>query len=52
MESVFGTVLGLLVRHRWPTLIEGIGMTVLLAGVVVTIHVVHGQRNAAAGEMA
>jgi len=52
METVFGTVLGLLVRHRWPTLIEGTGMTVLLAGVVVTIQIVHGQRNAAAGEMA
>jgi drug/metabolite transporter (DMT)-like permease len=51
METVFGTVLGLLVRHRWPTLIEGIGMTVLLAGVAVTIQIVHGQHDAAAGEM-
>lgn len=45
MESVFGTVLGLLVRHRWPTLLEGAGMMVLLAGVVITIQLFHGQRD-------
>jgi drug/metabolite transporter (DMT)-like permease len=52
METVFGTVLGLLVRHRWPTLIEGIGMTVLLAGVGVTIQIVHGHRDSVGAEMA
>jgi drug/metabolite transporter (DMT)-like permease len=44
METVFGTVLGLLIRHRWPTVAEGVGMTVLLVGVVVTIRVFHGGR--------
>ena len=48
METLFGTMLGLLVRHRWPTLLEGVGMTVLLAGVVFTIQVFHGQRAEAA----
>jgi drug/metabolite transporter (DMT)-like permease len=52
METVFGTILGLLIRHRWPTLMEGVGMTVLLAGVVITIRIFHGQRNLAAIETA
>jgi drug/metabolite transporter (DMT)-like permease len=52
METVFGTILGLLVRRRWPTLMEGVGMTVLLAGVVITIRIFHGQRNLVAAEMA
>lgn len=39
MESVFGTLLGLLVRRRWPTLVEGAGMLVLLAGVVMAIRI-------------
>jgi drug/metabolite transporter (DMT)-like permease len=39
METVFGTVLGLLVRRRWPTLPEGAGMLVLLAGVVMAIRI-------------
>jgi drug/metabolite transporter (DMT)-like permease len=43
MESVFGTVLGLMVRHRWPTLLEAVGMTVLLAGVAITIHLFQGR---------
>lgn len=47
MESVFGTMLGLLIRHRWPTLVEGVGMIVLLAGVVIAIHIFHGRRNVA-----
>ena len=45
METVFGTLLGLLVRRRWPTLVEGFGMIVLLAGVVTTIRIIHGRRN-------
>lgn len=52
METVFGTVFGLMVRHRWPTLLEGVGMTVLLAGVVITIQVFHGQRSGTAAGMA
>jgi drug/metabolite transporter (DMT)-like permease len=47
METIFGTVLGLLIRRRWPTLAEGVGMTVLLAGVMITIRIFHGQRNLA-----
>jgi drug/metabolite transporter (DMT)-like permease len=39
MESVFGTLLGLLVRRRWPTLVEGAGMLVLLAGVAMAIRI-------------
>jgi len=45
METVFGTTLGLLIRRRWPTLVEGVGMIVLLAGVVMTIHIFHGRRS-------
>jgi drug/metabolite transporter (DMT)-like permease len=45
METVFGTALGLLIRRRWPTLVEGVGMIVLLAGVVTTIRIIHGRRN-------
>jgi drug/metabolite transporter (DMT)-like permease len=47
METVFGTTLGLLIRRRWPTLVEGIGMIVLLAGVVTTIRIFHGRRSVA-----
>jgi drug/metabolite transporter (DMT)-like permease len=45
METVFGTMLGLLIRRRWPTPAEGVGMIVLLTGVVATIHIVHGRRG-------
>jgi drug/metabolite transporter (DMT)-like permease len=47
METVFGTTLGLLIRRRWPTLVEGVGMIVLLAGVVTTIRIFHGRRRVA-----
>ena len=47
METVFGTALGLLIRRRWPTLMEGVGMIVLLAGVVTTIRIFHGRRRVA-----
>jgi drug/metabolite transporter (DMT)-like permease len=46
METVFGTILGLTIRHRWPTLMEGVGMILLLAGVVTTIHIFHGRGSA------
>ncbi len=39
MEAVFGTVLGLVVHRRWPTLAEAAGMAVLVAGVVTAIRV-------------
>jgi drug/metabolite transporter (DMT)-like permease len=48
METVFGTILGLLVRHRWPTLLEAGGMLVLVAGVMITIRIVHRPRSAMA----
>lgn len=47
MESVFGTTLGLLIRRRWPTLMESVGMIVLLAGVVITIRIIHGGQGVA-----
>ena len=47
METVFGTILGLLIRRRWPTPVEGVGMIVLLAGVVTTIHIFHSRRSVA-----
>jgi drug/metabolite transporter (DMT)-like permease len=47
METVFGTTLGLLIRRRWPTHMEGVGMVVLLAGVVTTIHIFHSRRSVA-----
>jgi drug/metabolite transporter (DMT)-like permease len=47
METVFGVVLGLIVRHRWPAAMEAAGMLVLLAGVVITIRISHQPRSAA-----
>jgi drug/metabolite transporter (DMT)-like permease len=43
METLFGTIFGLLVRHRWPTLAESFGMTLLLMGVLAVIRIVYGQ---------
>jgi drug/metabolite transporter (DMT)-like permease len=43
METLFGTVFGLLVRHRWPTFAESVGMALLLTGVLAVIRIVHGQ---------
>jgi drug/metabolite transporter (DMT)-like permease len=45
MESVFGTTLGLLIRRRWPTFTEGVGMIVLLTGVAAAIHIFHGHQS-------
>jgi len=45
MEPTLGTLLGLLVHHKWPTPAEGVGMTLLLVGVVIAIRVFHEQRN-------
>jgi drug/metabolite transporter (DMT)-like permease len=44
METLFGTIFGLLVRHRWPTLAESFGMTLLLMGVLAVIRIVYGQQ--------
>jgi drug/metabolite transporter (DMT)-like permease len=37
IEPASATVLGLLVRHRWPSAMEVLGMIVLLAGVIIAI---------------
>jgi drug/metabolite transporter (DMT)-like permease len=44
METIFGTVFGLLMNHRWPSLAEIVGMTLLIAGVVIGIRIFHGRR--------
>jgi drug/metabolite transporter (DMT)-like permease len=45
METIFGTVFGLLMNHRWPTLAEIVGMTLLIAGVAIGIRIFHGHRD-------
>lgn len=47
-ETVFGTIFGLAVHGRWPTLTETLGIAFLLAGVVTAIHVFHSERQPAA----
>ena len=37
MEAVFGTMVGLLVHRRWPSVTEFAGMTVLVVGVITGI---------------
>jgi drug/metabolite transporter (DMT)-like permease len=37
LEPTSATILGLVVRHRWPSALEVLGMVVLLAGVVIAI---------------
>jgi drug/metabolite transporter (DMT)-like permease len=44
METLFGTIFGLLVRHRGPTFAESFGMTLLLMGVLAVIRVVYGRQ--------
>lgn len=41
-ETIFGTIFGLAVHGRLPTLIETGGLAVLTLGVIVTIRVFHG----------
>jgi drug/metabolite transporter (DMT)-like permease len=43
-ETLFGTIFGLVVRHRWPTLAESVGMSLLMVGVMLVIRTVYGQR--------
>lgn len=45
MEAVFGTILGLAVHRRWPSLAEAVGMSGLFVGVVVAIRVFERQRQ-------
>jgi drug/metabolite transporter (DMT)-like permease len=42
MEAVFGTVLGLLVHQRWPSVAEVLGMVLLVAGVLAAIRAFQG----------
>lgn len=44
-EIVFATCFGLMVRHRWPTLAEAIGIMLLVIGVVMAINAFHSQRQ-------
>lgn len=44
LEPTFGTVLGLSIRHQWPTTAEWVGMVLLLAGVSIAIRVFHAPR--------
>jgi drug/metabolite transporter (DMT)-like permease len=37
MEPISATILGLLVHHRWPSVMEVLGMIVLLVGVIIAI---------------
>ena len=45
METVFGTVFGLLIHRRWPTGAESVGMTLLIVGIVIGIRIFHGQKS-------
>jgi drug/metabolite transporter (DMT)-like permease len=44
-ETVFGTIFGLAVHGRWPTLPDILGIILLVAGVVTAIRVFHGERK-------
>jgi drug/metabolite transporter (DMT)-like permease len=45
LEPAFGTIFGLSMRRRWPTMAEFAGMMVLLVGVVVAIRIFHVRRS-------
>jgi drug/metabolite transporter (DMT)-like permease len=45
MEPTFGTIYGLLMQHRRPTLVEVVGITTLLVGVVIAIRVFQGRQE-------
>ncbi len=44
-EIVFATCFGLMVRYRWPTPAEAIGIVLLVLGVVMAIGAFHSQRQ-------
>jgi drug/metabolite transporter (DMT)-like permease len=46
LEPTFGTIFGLSMRRRWPTMAELAGMMVLLAGVIVAVRIFHGGKAA------
>jgi drug/metabolite transporter (DMT)-like permease len=50
MEPTSGTLLGLLVHHRWPTAAEVAGMLALLIGVVIAIGIFSRSSVAAVAE--
>ncbi len=43
-ETAFGVIGGLIVHARMPTVLEGTGVAILIAGVVLAIRVFHGRR--------
>lgn len=43
-ETAFGVIGGLIVHARIPTVLEGAGVAILIAGVVLAIRVFHGRR--------
>lgn len=45
-ETIFGTIFGLAVHGRLPTVVEVAGLAVLTIGVIVTIRVFHGAAKA------
>ena len=45
-ESVFGTIFGLAVHGRWPTLAEACGSAILTVGVIIAIQAFHSARKA------
>ncbi|MGE0283838.1 MAG: DMT family transporter [Rhizobiaceae bacterium] len=44
-ETIFGTIFGLAVHGRLPTIVEFGGLAILTVGVIVTIRVFHGTAN-------
>lgn len=44
-ETAFGVIGGLIVHDRWPTPSEAVGVTMLIAGVIVAIQVFHKKRD-------
>jgi drug/metabolite transporter (DMT)-like permease len=45
VEPTFGTIYGLLMHHRWPTLLETVGITTLLVGVGLAIRIFYDKHE-------
>lgn len=43
-EIVFATCFGLMVRYRWPTVAEDIGIALIVVGVVLAVGTFHARR--------
>jgi drug/metabolite transporter (DMT)-like permease len=43
-ETAFGVVGGLIVHGRWPSMMEFVGIAILIIGVVVSIRMFHGRQ--------